>query len=145
MKPSIALRITLLRRNIVTCCAPHLQSRGLSTGLLYYLLYVGRNPGCTSSEVGKFLQMDAGYTAHAVSKLIQEGFLERRRDEKDRRVQRLYLTEKGQILFADSRAMLESWGEQTMSGLSGEEVEQLNALLQKIVPVAQMEFPDPAW
>lgn len=145
MKLSIAMRITLLRRNLVACCTPHLQARGVSTGLLYYVLYVGRNPGCTASEAGRFLQMDAGYTTHAVAKLIQEGFLERRRDEKDRRAHRLYLTEKGQALFADSRTMLEAWGEQTMAGLTGREVEQLNTLLQKLAPAPQMDFPEPSW
>lgn len=145
MKLSIAMRITLLRRNLVACCTPHLQARGVSTGLLYYVLYVGRNPGCTASEAGRFLQMDAGYTTHAVAKLLQEGFLDRRRDEKDRRAHRLYLTEKGQALFADSRTMLEAWGEQTMAGLTGREVEQLNTLLQKLAPAPQMDFPEPSW
>jgi len=140
---SIALRLTTLRRNIVTCCTPHLQARGVTASLLYYVLYVGKNPGCTAGEAGRVLQMDPGYTTRAVAKLVTEGFLTRETDPKDRRVIRLHLTGKGEALFADSQAMLEAWSRQTMEALTEEEMAQLWTLLSKIHPVPRMDFPSP--
>lgn len=143
MRLSIALRLTTLRRNLVACCTPHLHARGVSSALLYYVLYVGRHPGCTAGEAGKVLQADPGQTTRAVSKLEKEGFLARETDPKDHRVTRLALTGKGEALFADSRAMLEAWGSEAMAALTEEEVEQLWALLSKVTPVAELDFPPP--
>ena len=143
MRLSIALWLTTLRRNLVTSCTPHLHARGMSSGLLYYILYVGRHPGCTAGEAGKVLQADPGHTTRSVAKLVKDGFLTRETDPKDRRAVRLSLTVKGKALFADSRAMLEAWGSQTMEALTEEEVEQLWALLSKVTPIAELDFPPP--
>ena len=143
MRLSIAIRLTSLRRNLVSCCTPHLQARGVTPGLLYCVLYVGRHPGCTAGEVARFLQADPGQTTRAMGKLAGEGFVTRETDPKDHRVTRLALTGKGEALFADSRAMLEAWGSEAMAALTEEEVEQLWALLSKMSPIAELDFPPP--
>lgn len=58
----------------------------------------------TVSQVAKKLHLTPGTMTSMTDRLIQKGYVERKRDADDRRVIRLYLTRKGRVLYRAHRA-----------------------------------------
>ena len=47
MHPSLPHYISLLRKDFTEYCGQKLSEQGLSQGLLYFILYIGKHPGCS--------------------------------------------------------------------------------------------------
>lgn len=129
---------TVLYRRFSHYTSQRLHQWGLSFGTLFLVIYVGKHPGCTQSELTAALHLDWGHSQRTVLKLVESGFLLR---EKDGRVYRLALSEKGQQAFAASHQVFYDWDEQALHALDPEERRQLAALLQKVL--ADRPTPDP--
>ena len=127
MEQTLAFYINLLRGDFTQFCAQRLKELGLSQGLLYFLLYVGRHPGCSAGELASVIGADSGHTTRSVEKLVQQGFMTRTRSQQDKRAVVLELTEQGRDAFVQAGR----WEAQRTEGMSPEEVAQLKALLQK--------------
>lgn len=87
---------TVLYRRFTHYTSNRLHQLGLSFGTLFFLIYVGKHPGCTQSELTTDLRMDWGHSQRTVLKLVESGFLNR---EKDGRAYRLTLSDKGRQAF----------------------------------------------
>ncbi len=76
-----------------------------------YLVFILEQRGSMRmSELASALQLTAGAVTSASDKLIEHGYVERLRDEKDRRVVYLEITDKGRETMAELRLQ----GRQTM-------------------------------
>lgn len=58
----------------------------------------------TVSQVAKKLHLTPGTMTAMTDRLINKGYVERKRDADDRRIIRLYLTKKGRVLYRAHRA-----------------------------------------
>ena len=119
---------TVLYRRFSHYTSQRLHQWGLSFGTLFPVIYVGKHPGCTQSELTAALHLDWGHSQRTVLKLVESGFLVRR---KEGRVYRLTLSDKGQQAFAASHQVFFDWDEQALANLTPEERRQLTALLYK--------------
>lgn len=119
---------TVLYRRFTQYTSARLNQLGLSFGTLFFLIYVGKHPGCTQSELTTALHLDWGHSQRTVLKLVEGGFLLR---EKDGRAYRLTLSEQGQRAFTASHQVFFDWDEQALANLTPEERRQLTALLYK--------------
>ena len=119
---------TVLYRRFTHYTSNRLHQLGLSFGTLFFLIYVGKHPGCTQSELTTDLRMDWGHSQRTVLKLVESGFLNR---EKDGRAYRLTLSDKGRQAFEASHQVFFDWDEEALSNLTPEERTQLIALLFK--------------
>lgn len=119
---------TVLYRRFTHYTSNRLHQLGLSFGTLFFLIYVGKHPGCTQSELTTDLRMDWGHSQRTVLKLVESGFLNR---EKDGRAYRLTLSDKGRRAFEASYQVFFDWDEEALSNLTPEERTQLMALLFK--------------
>lgn len=119
---------TVLYRRFTHYTSNRLHQLGLSFGTLFFLIYVGKHPGCTQSELTTDLRMDWGHSQRTVLKLVESGFLNR---EKDGRAYRLTLSDKGRRAFEASHQVFFDWDEEALSNLTPEERTQLMALLFK--------------
>lgn len=119
---------TVLYRRFTHYTSNRLHQLGLSFGMLFFLIYVGKHPGCTQSELTTDLRMDWGHSQRTVLKLVESGFLNR---EKDGRAYRLTLSDKGRQAFEASHQVFFDWDEEALSNLTPEERTQLMALLFK--------------
>jgi DNA-binding MarR family transcriptional regulator len=88
--------------------------------------------GLTMSELSAHLLVSNGNVTGLVQRLVQDGLVERRVSPKDRRVQRVALTAEGRSTFATMAEGHEQWIESMFSGLTEDDVEQLNELLTKL-------------
>ncbi len=133
MFSSFSLVITLLRREFQEYCTQRLGEIGLSQGLMFFLIYVGKHPGCTPGALAQALRMDGGHTARSLTKLEQGGFLQQMPNPRDRRAHLLRLTPQGEQAFALCRDLFRQWDETRLQGLDPGERQQLLALLQKLM------------
>ncbi|WP_231892854.1 MarR family winged helix-turn-helix transcriptional regulator [endosymbiont of unidentified scaly snail isolate Monju] len=59
------------------------------------LYFIGRNPGCSVSELLGIMCVSKQYLNRPLRQLVEDGLVERRDDPADRRIRRLRLTARG--------------------------------------------------
>ena len=128
MFQTLAYYATSFHRSFVNYTTAKLQTLGLNFGSLFLVIYVGKHPGCTQTQLTSDLNLDWGYSQRSVTKLVEEGFLTR---EKSGRCYHLNLSDKGQQAFEVSHQVFFDWDEQVLSALSLQERDQLFTLLAK--------------
>ena len=129
MEPAtVSSCILTLNKRFSAYTTQRLQELGLSFGLMYFVIYVGKHPDCSPSELTKDLHLDWGHSQRSLTRLTEDGFLTR---EKVGRSYRLNLTEKGKAAFAVCHQVFYDWDVQNLSELTAEEQRQLLSLLQK--------------
>ena len=97
-----------------------------------YLREICRNPGIFQEQLTESVLVNKSNVARQVAALEEGGFLERRACGKDRRLLRLYPTEKTLALLPQIEEIFSNWEAALLQELSQEEQDQLEALLQKI-------------
>ncbi|GAB4536537.1 MAG: MarR family transcriptional regulator [Parvularculaceae bacterium] len=96
------------------------------------LAALDRDPeGLTMSELSSRLLVSNGNVTGLVTRLQQDGLVERRANEQDRRVFRVRLTNRGREAFRRMAAVHEGWVEGMFAELSDEEIAQLLTLLAR--------------
>ena len=66
----------------------------LSSGSYPYLMILRKNEGISQNQISKELGYDKAMSARMITKLINIGYLDKKKDETDSRAYKLYLTEK---------------------------------------------------
>ena len=109
MNPSMEFAIkTSLAYGAV--CKPLCQELKLPQTAFDILMFLANNPDCkTASDIVEIRKIKANLVSVNVDKLVQEGYLERRPVENDRRKTQLLCTEKAQPIIARGRAVQEAF------------------------------------
>lgn len=97
--------------------------------VLFHLGIYGR---MTARDIGAKAKIHKTKVSRAVHRLAQHRFMIRERDEKDRRVEWLILTQSGLAAYEDLRASASRYESDLVKGLSGDEKDALQSILQKI-------------
>lgn len=97
-----------------------------------YLREISRNPGMSQEQLTESLLVNKSNVARQVAALEEAGLLERRGCGKDKRVLRLYPTQKTLDLLPQIEEILDSWDRTLLQDLSAQEQEILTQLLGKI-------------
>jgi DNA-binding MarR family transcriptional regulator len=96
----------------------------------------------SQKELAELLFLRSASLSEALDKIEGDGYVRRQRDERDRRVYNVGLTEKGRSIFErdmqDRREAMKKW----FAPLNGEEIDQLSALLQKLVAAWRLELDE---
>lgn len=89
-------------------------------------------PGINQDELSTILKFDKATTARAVKQLEKAGYIDRKNDENDRRVNKLFPTDKASNIYPAIQAILNQLNKEITKNLTEEEEEQLINLLIKI-------------
>ena len=127
-RKTLSYYATLLYRNFSAFTSDRLQQFGLNYGLLFFIVYIGKKPNCTPSELTKELALDWGHSQRCITRLVSDGFITK---EKSGRHYLLNLTERGQEAFEAAHRIFFDWDDRFMTNLTAKEKEQLLALLEK--------------
>lgn len=100
------------------------------------LRHIDRCPGITPGQLGDDLRLRASNTSVAVRELIEQGLIERRADEHDRRSAHLYVTEAAQRSID---LVHEEW-EAMFGKLAAEE--DIEATLRTLRKLCTIHFPN---
>ena len=74
LNQTLAYAVSQLRADFVAFSSRKLEALGITQGLLYFVLYIGRHPGCTPSDLSAALHADSGHTTRSIHKLEETGF-----------------------------------------------------------------------
>jgi anaerobic ribonucleoside-triphosphate reductase activating protein len=88
------LNLSVLYRNTQKYFDRALVPYDIGSGQLIFLLCINENEGITMQELTSLSEVDKGTTTKSIQRLIDQGYIQSRTDEKDHRVKRLYTTEK---------------------------------------------------
>lgn len=99
-------------------------------------MYVPR----TMSEVAADLGITVGTLTTAINNLVKKGYVERKRDDKDRRVVKITLTKKGKLAYRVHEKFHSDMVKATIKGLSEEEEKLLACALEKLNEFFRCEY-----
>jgi DNA-binding MarR family transcriptional regulator len=111
---------------------------GIKLKQLITLEILARNEGCLQQELGQTLMVDSNNCVLLLNELDERGFVERKRDPRDRRRHIVAMTPAGSKALAKAEAKLEELEDEVLRNLDRAEREQLRDLLLRA-----MEGQDP--
>ena len=129
---SIGRKLSHISKSIQWIVRQELEPFGIGSGQHCFLMIAGNMPGITQNEISVRSGIDKATAAKGVFKLEKLGYLKRICDSNDKRVRRLYLTEKGKGVIPEIRKCLNHVTEICSDNLSPEEIDYLFKLLDKI-------------
>lgn len=109
-----------------------LMSHGLHPGQIPVMKYLSDNSGCIQGEIAKALRIKPPTVTVTLKRLEKNGLIEKKSDQKDQRVTRIFLTEHGKAVYD---VMLQSYMlsvNEIMQDFSEEEQIQLLGYLERI-------------
>lgn len=110
----------------------YFQSCGMYTGDPRILFHLHHHAGMTQKELATALGIAAATLSVSIRRLETAGLVERRTDDKDARVQRLYLTAEGEALDARCAKGRDFLIEAQFADFSDEDMATLDNLLSRM-------------
>jgi MarR family transcriptional regulator for hemolysin len=137
--PPIGLQLTRASRGVTQAFERAMAQAGGSVSTWQVLLLVRSANWDTQSEMAEQLGITGATLTHHLNALERKGLVRRWREDNNRRVQKVELTDEGVELFNRLRAVAQRHDRLLRSQLSDEEVEQLGSLLDRLAAGVQAE------
>ncbi len=102
-----------------------LKEYNIGSGQIMFLLELYYCDGISQEELSSYLSIDGANTTRAIKKLEEEGYVIRKQDEKDRRVKRIYLTDKAMDIKPKVLGLINEWENTLLENLTRVEKEVL--------------------
>ncbi|WP_066684098.1 MarR family winged helix-turn-helix transcriptional regulator [Christensenella intestinihominis] len=109
-----------------------MQPFGFTSSDHMFLIHISQNEGINQRNLARILSIDEAAVTRAVKKLIDGGFVLRKKDLGDMRSFSLYLTERGRDAIPSLIRTFREWDEILSEGFSREELTSLRGQLQKM-------------
>ena len=113
------------------------RETGVSAGTWFTLALLAREDGMSQGELSQRFDIDPSRVTRLAKRLEREGLLRKNRDRGDKRVVRMYLTEKGRGLFEELSDRRERFDRRVGAVLSPEELKELRRMLGALAESAQ--------
>lgn len=97
------------------------------------IYYIGENEDISQRELSEKMDVNDSSIARLIDRMEKEELVERKRDLKDRRTIRIRLTEKGSYVRKELIPVAEKFQNDVTSGISQEELDVFNSVLEKMV------------
>ncbi|ANY76132.1 MarR family winged helix-turn-helix transcriptional regulator [Paenibacillus ihbetae] len=104
----------------------------LTKGQYLYLVRVCENPGIIQEKLAEMIKVDRTTAARAIKKLELHGFIEKKDDQHNHKIKKLFPTEKGKYVYPFIIKEHEYSNRVALEGLSESEAEDLLNLLQRV-------------
>ena len=119
-------------RLIRTAFDRRVREMGLTRAQWLVLTRLYRRPGASQSELAEMLEMDRASTGRMIDRMEKNGWVERRPDRADRRINRLHLTDEARKVHTVMWAIAEETVDDALSPLSAPEREKYAELTAKV-------------
>lgn len=111
----------------------------LTRGQYLYLVRIYENPGIIQEKLAEMIKVDRTTAARAIKKLETNGFIEKRSDKENKKIKKLFPTEKGKELAPYIIKENNYSNEVALQGLSQEE-EVVNFLHLRFLGYSKIEY-----
>ena len=97
-----------------------------------YVFIITKNPGITQDELASELCINKSNVTRGLNNLEEMGFVERKSDENDKRILRVYPTEKMIEAFPKIKSVLKDWNKYLTDDINEEEIQIFQSVLERI-------------
>ncbi|MEH6995945.1 MarR family transcriptional regulator [Neobacillus drentensis] len=104
----------------------------LTKGQYLYLVRICENPGIIQEKVAEMIKVDRTTAARAIKKLEMNGFIEKKDDQHNKKIKKLFPTEKGKNVYPLIKSENDYSNTVALEGFSEREVETIFDLLQRV-------------
>ncbi|PWW07191.1 MarR family transcriptional regulator [Paenibacillus cellulosilyticus] len=104
----------------------------LTKGQYLYLVRIHENPGIIQEKLAEMIKVDRTTAARAIQKLELQGLVEKKDDETNKKIKRLYTTDKGAQAYPFLKREGDYSNAVALAGFTEEEEETLFHLLQRV-------------
>ncbi|MGJ7922573.1 MarR family winged helix-turn-helix transcriptional regulator [Neobacillus sp. LXY-4] len=104
----------------------------LTKGQYLYLVRICENPGIIQEKLAEMIKVDRTTAARAIKKLEMNGFIEKKDDEHNQKIKKLFPTEKGKRVYPFIKREHDYSDSVALEGFSEAEVETIFHLLQRV-------------
>lgn len=129
--------ITVLNRYQQILINHKLKEYELGSGQYFFLINIYQNEGISQKDLTSLVKTDKATTAKALIKLEKHGYIYRITDSKDKRYNKLYLTEKGSEFMPTLMNILHNITESFMNGIDSQRCNEMLETLNMILGNAE--------
>jgi MarR family transcriptional regulator, transcriptional regulator for hemolysin len=105
---------------------------GLTRAQWLVLTRLHRRPGASQSELAEMLEVEKATAGRMIDRLERNGWVERRPDATDRRINRLYLTAEAERVQASLWRISEQTVDDALASLEADERTQLTSYMTRV-------------
>ena len=134
----IGYTITDVARLLRTVFERRVRAFGLTRAQWLIITRLHRRPGLSQSEIADLLEIEKAPAGRLIARMEAKGWLQRRSDAKDKRVNRLYLTAKADRLHASIWPIAEMTVDDALGALSPAERRTLSKLMVRVKTTLQV-------
>ncbi|MFD1613247.1 MarR family winged helix-turn-helix transcriptional regulator [Sphingomonas tabacisoli] len=132
MKRDIGLRLTLLTRLLRNDFDRRVAQHGITRSQWSMIAVVGSKPGASQRTIAELLEMSEASAGRLIDRLCNEGLLERRSRDQDRRAREVYLTPAAHEVLDKIGEIARAREAEIFKGLGPQELEALLASINRI-------------
>ncbi|UDW01420.1 MarR family winged helix-turn-helix transcriptional regulator [Bacillus cereus] len=104
----------------------------LTKGQYLYLVRICENPGIIQEKLSEMIKVDRTTAARAIKKLELNGFIEKKEDASNKKIKKLFPTEKGKNVYPFIKRENDYSNTVALEGISETEAETISNLLQRV-------------
>jgi DNA-binding MarR family transcriptional regulator len=112
----------------------------LTKGQYLYLVRICENPGIIQEKVAEMIKVDRTTAARAIKKLETNGFIEKKDDEHNKKIKRLFPTDKGKMIYPLIIRENEYSNMVALNGFSEGEIETIFKYLQRVTKNIEIDW-----
>jgi DNA-binding MarR family transcriptional regulator len=120
-RKSIGRLISCIHRNTHIYLHHELDKYNLGSGQLHFLILLYNKDGVNQETLAETIKIDKATCARAIKKLMDQGFITRKKDVHDKRSYKICLTTKAIELKPTIRSILKNSTKELLNGFTKEE------------------------
>ncbi|WP_432403454.1 MarR family winged helix-turn-helix transcriptional regulator [Wukongibacter sp. M2B1] len=129
---NIGKKIRGSMRNVKAYISQELKNHNISEGQFEYFLMIYENEGINQKDLADLMNVGKASVTKSAKKLLEEGLIERKVNEKDQRNYGLYISEKGKSYSELFKLISTEITKTVFKDFSIDEIEDLQHLLSKL-------------
>ncbi|MFJ9290650.1 MarR family winged helix-turn-helix transcriptional regulator [Bacillus halotolerans] len=128
----ILREIGMIARALDSISNIEFKEYNLTKGQYLYLVRICENPGIIQEKLAEMIKVDRTTAARAIKKLEINGFIEKMDDKHNKKIKKLFPTEKGKGVFPVIKRENDHSNSVALAGFSEKEAETIFHLLQRM-------------
>ncbi|QDP41164.1 MarR family winged helix-turn-helix transcriptional regulator [Radiobacillus deserti] len=128
----ILREIGMIARALDSISNIEFKEYALTKGQYLYIVRICENPGIIQEKLAEMIKVDRTTTARAIKKLEINGFIEKKEDEHNKKIKKIFPTEKGKEVYPLIIRENDYSNNIALEGFSEKEVETISNLLKKV-------------
>ncbi|CAM4023316.1 MarR family winged helix-turn-helix transcriptional regulator [Lederbergia lenta] len=128
----ILREIGMIARALDSISNTEFKEYDLTKGQYLYLVRICENHGIIQEKLAEMIKVDRTTTARAIKKLEMNGFIEKKNDVNNKKVKKIYPTEKGNNVYTFIKKENDYSNTVALNGFSERDIDTLFQLLQRV-------------